>query len=345
MNLKEIMNSNRLKLDGPILSLVFNPVLPRSLYHPRSLDSMALGYGYSEDEILVDDPYYLLQMSVLTDHFYQGKSKNTLNRSTPIEMDQVKNLRLWEYVSYGHSEKGYRVIKYSELNDMFRMYGYFRCLKNNPSDSGVYPRQAIKRLFLLSLRPSYQDEPEKSINLRHNLALKIHQIIQDDGTLMPAERNLRDKYRENDTNRRIIKQLMDKFLDITMKMRGWTGADKYGRPAPYPIIRTPVDNQHRVEVRVTGAIGNFDRFCGEHEECSKVFLEYPLFKYRGGYVKSNDIDDGFTIRDRMNIVRLDLIVTACIRLTSNWFGATHSKISKVLGMDQAFDIKQLRSIG
>nr|QBK91086.1 MAG: hypothetical protein LCPAC202_00600 [Pithovirus LCPAC202] len=346
INLKKRMNLDRLKIDGPVMSLVFNPSLPRSLYCPQSLSSMALGYGYSEGDILVDDPYYLLQMSVLIDHFYQGKSKKTLNKNTPIELDQVDGLNLWEYVSYGHSEKGYNIIKYSELNNMFRRYGYFRHLKNNPSDPDVYPRQSIKRLILLLLRPSYQNEPENSINLRHNLALKIYQIIQDDDTLLPAERNLRNKYRESSENKRIIKQLMDKFLDITMKMRGWTVVDTYGRPAPYPIIHTPVDNQFQVEVRVTDAIGNFDRFCGKHEECSEVFLKYPLFKYRGGYVRSNDIDDGFTIQDRINIVRFpDDTITACIRLTSNWFGATHSKMSKILDMDQAFEIKQLRSIG
>ncbi len=344
-NLKERIKPDRLKINGPIISLVFNPQLPRALYLPQTLNSLALGYGYTEENISVDDPYYLLQMSILTDHFYQGKPKTPLNRNSPIELDRIDNLSPWEYISYGHSEKGYNIIKYSELNDLFRRYGYFRYPKANSDDPDVYSRQSIKRLTILLLLPSYQNEPEDSINLRHNLALKIHQIIQEDETLLPAEKNLRNKYRENDKNHRIIRQLMNKFLDITMKMRGWAVVDKNKNPIPYPIIHTPVDNPFQVEVRVTDAIGDFDRFCGKHEECSRVFLKYPLFKYRGGYVRSNDIDDGFTIQDRINIVRFDESITACIRLTSNWFGATHSKMSTILGIDQAFNIKQLRNIG
>ena len=343
--LRKRIHPNRVGIDGPVLNLVFNPLLPRPLYQSQTLNYMALSYGYTDDNITVDDPYYLLQMSVLMDHFYQGKPKTPLNQRTPIELDPIDDLNPWEYISYGHSEKGYQIIKYSELDGLFRTSGYFRYPKANSGDPDVYSRQSIKRLIILLLRPSYQNEPGKSINLRHNLALKMHQIIQDDETLLPAEINLRDKYRENDENKKVIRQLMEKFLNITMKMRGWTGVGKGGISSPYPIIHTPVDNPYQIEIRVTDAIGNFDRFCGEHEECSEIFLKYPLFKYREGYVRSNAMDDGFTIQDRLNIVKFDESITACIRLTSNWFGGTYSKMSKVLGIDQVFNIKQLRNIG
>lgn len=344
-SLFEKIQPDRIEIDGPIISIIFNPRFPRSLYDSNTLKTLALSYGYTEDDISVDDPYYLLQMAILTDHFYQGKPINLLNKTTPIELDSIDELRLWEYVSYGNMNGGYQIIKYTELDNLFRISGYFRYPKANQDDPETYSTESINRLMILLLRPSYSGETCDHLTLRHNLALEINRIIQEDKVILPAERNLRDMYRQNPDNQRIIKRLMAKFLDITMKMRGWPVVDKDGSPVPYPIIKTPVDNPFEVQVRVTQAIGTFDRYCGENEKCAEVFLKYPLFTYRGGYVRSKAIDDGFTIQDRLNIVKADESITACIRLTSNWFAATYSKISQVLGIKQVFQIEQVRSIG
>jgi hypothetical protein len=340
--LKNRMNTNKLQISGPIISKVFNPKLPRAIYHSQILVALAHSYGYSKEEISVDDPYYLLSLATLTDHFYQGLPDKLLSDQTPIDLDSIQDLRHWEYLSYGSSETGYRIIKCSELDGLFRNYKYFKYPKLDRHDPEVYSTQAIKRLLILLLRP-LNEEPPDSAEFRRNLARLINQIIQDNLALIPTERDLRDEYRRNDESRMYIDLLMNSFLDITMKMRGWTVVDQHNRPVPYPLSKTPVDN--RVEVRVSDAIGEFDRLCGRNEKCSQLFLKYPLMEYRDGYVRSTDIDDGFNIQDRLNIVRNGESISSCIRITSNWFGATYSKMSLVLGREQVFDIRDLKHIG
>ena len=59
-------------------------------------------------------------------------------------------------------------------------------------------------------------------------------------------------------------------------------------------------------------------------------------------------EDGLTIGQRLDIVKMGNTsnrVSACIRLTSNCFGASIHRYMELLHIDPKFDIRDLRSIG
>ena len=127
-------------------------------------------------------------------------------------------------------------------------------------------------------------------------------------------------------------------------MRGWLGE------GPYPVESAPVDNQAEVDVYVSNQIYIFEDRCQKLGTIGDHILKLPLLRYRRGhgqYVRATSFYDGFTIQDRINIVKHGDILdnpASCIRLSSNWLLSSAYRYLYVLGhrldfsMDRAADI-------
>jgi hypothetical protein len=124
-------------------------------------------------------------------------------------------------------------------------------------------------------------------------------------------------------------------------MRGWEGE------GPYPIHTCLVRSQGTIDILVSEKLSDIDRFTEEHEHIASLILDLPLLLYREEFIASVDESEGFTIRDRLDIVKMgenDSSYNSCIRLSSNWLAASVYKINEALGIMPEFDIEMLREI-
>lgn len=100
-----------------------------------------------------------------------------------------------------------------------------------------------------------------------------------------------------------------KLFHIGLKMRGWSGK------GPYPLKSND-----------TTGIVPYDELQDEMFEFQKSFdnlANLPIFVYQNEtFQMSTSTQNGYTIRERMDIVLMNNDTQACIRMSSNWFVAT-----------------------
>lgn len=333
-------------IDGIAMSHVFNPYLDMALYSTQSLRGLATYYGL-DSRLHHSALYHTLQEATLLDTFHPGiidLNNRDGQTETPIILEEIDDLEPWEAVSYGNRVDGYQVITYSELDGMFNREGYFRMVTDDKDCLETYTSEQINHLRIISSRNLYDLEPEDNILIRHNLVQTIDRIMISNRNMTPAEIRMLNHYRHSDQNREVVHLIMDAFLDLTMKMRGWNGR------GPYPIARIPACDQIKVYMNVNSSFARYDKHCEEHPEVCQLFESLPLYRYNKNqdiYIISNLLDDGFTIGDRLEIVRQGETTTninSCIRMTSNWFLATYSHLCIMLDRMGGFDLRQMREI-
>lgn len=189
----------------------------------------------------------------------------------------------------------------------------------------------------------WHEESKRLFKIRQNLALEIGYIQTISREIGKETREFQLIYERSskDIKDKIISMLWD-FHTVAMNMRGWLGV------GPYPIKYAPVDKQGIVDIRVSESISKFEISCQKLGSIGDQFLRLPIFKYKNEiYSKSRDTNDGYTILDRLNIVKYGDDtddVASCIRITSNWFSSSIHRYMTILEINPGFDIKALASI-
>jgi hypothetical protein len=158
-------------------------------------------------------------------------------------------------------------------------------------------------------------------------------------------RQLAFSYRNADVGTKYaMKNALTQLLHVGMYMRGWMGS------GDFPVIRSvvPIEKEPEVAINVTKSMAEYDSICRSLGKLGSLINDLPLVLYRDGqYHMSNCSREGYTIMDRINIVRQgDRTgnVASCIRLSSNWLCSSAHKYMMAIGLPAPFDIFSLRHI-
>lgn len=324
----------------------FNPLFPKSFYDLLDLRWMVLNEGFTAVDLLVSDPYELLQLAYVSNNFYHGKrySPFIMNQQTPIDLDKVEDLHDDVVLCYGCLDisTGNRTLvayRYSELTETFSRLKNF----SNPlSRSGeVFESRALKKLTNICLL-TYPHDTQETINERRRLfdVIREIEILSHDNN--QKAREFYEVYHQLDElTKERVRHVMHNLMELAMSLRGYLGS------GPYPIRSAPVTNQAEVDIRVTDTLGIFEKSCRDLGNIGKSILNLPLLRYRGAFQMSTDPHDGLTIGDRLQIIKhgdeTDNI-SSCIRLSSNWLTASAYRYMQIIGMTPSFNINDLINV-
>jgi hypothetical protein len=80
-----------------------------------------------------------------------------------------------------------------------------------------------------------------------------------------------------------------------------------------------------------------------NEKTNNLIYSFPLIIWKNEFVKCQSEDQGFTVGDRIKIVKNGETdnVNSCIRMTSNVLGASYCFYCKLFKIPEKFDIKDL----
>ncbi len=322
--------------DYPRLGAQFDSHLPESLYTREELHSLALAEGFTEDELKAGNVYELLQVTELTNTFYHGQQPEAKNTETPFSADEIKTLPPDIILCYGTRNMQMQALTYTELVSQFQAQNFF----TNPfeTDGSKFSRQTVRKLKLLC-ESKYEAESKLGGEARLNL-LRIIQGIEVRSTT--ASDKIRELYSiayRDEKQLLSLRETLEQLLVVAMTMRGWLGP-----PNPYPLAEAPVHNQPEVDVKVTGAIAQFEKLCAEGPFGQNI-LQLPLVLFQDGeYKVSRDIGKGRTIDERLAIVKAGTAQEACIRLSSNWLLSCAYRYLQAIGFQPNFRLEEMRLI-
>jgi hypothetical protein len=325
------------------LKKTFNPLFPRKIYN-QNLFNLAKSYGYNiNDKNHISNPYEFLQLEYTSETFYQGLLPLTKKVTTIIDLDKLSEVPYGQLLSYGQIDISLNPITISELIDLFTANQNF----TSPfGPDKVFSRTSIKKLQNILLYPHETDYHIKidisTLSIRKKLSDLITEIelTNDD-----KSRLLVSIYKNgNYSTKNHIENLLKILLVLGMNMRGWLGV------GDYPIREAPVPYNKEIEValNVTQSIAKYKEECNKNKKLGNIIDDLPLVKYRDGeYLVSKNKDDGFTISERIEIVKKGIdnpTIYSCIRMSSNFICSSVHKYSLILGLPAPFDIFKLRHI-
>lgn len=323
----------------------FNPLFPINYYNEKQLTLLAEKEGFNHSEISNSNPYELLQMSYVMETFYQDEMPNMKSKTTPITMDDINEISQGELLCYGQFEGPLMPISIQELIDLFELNKNF----TNPFNSNsIYSTISINKLkYLLQ----HYDKPnvkltENTIFIRNKLLGLIISIeILTRTTDEPTRELIFTYHNATPETKSTIINCLSKLLHMGLYMRGWHGI---GYQYPINSAISEPEREIQISTNVTNSIAEYEQLCRSLGKIGTSINNLPLVKYRDTeYQISNSHEIGFTIHDRINIVREgddSDNINSCIRLSSNYFCATAHKYITSLGQPPPFDIFNLRWI-
>jgi len=333
--LRKIHILNPLLLD---LTKTFNPLFPEQYYRSEDLLQMAVQEGYTIEELHGVNVYETLQVSQLLDNFYPGIYPEIVNEETPVTLDEVSELNPGMIICYGVRRERLTAFNIEGLVDHFRIIKTFA----HPTDVGVtFTPQNIKKLKCIA--SDTLSGTETSQRLKRELVAVIEEVeFLSDETLSKAKELYQCFQGSSEIVKQQIHRSIRELLHLSMYMRGWEG-EGYS----FPIIEAPVDDQLSVDMKVTESIQEFENLCSELEEIGNLIINLPLLRYQGEFNPSYSERDGYTVGDRIRIVkRGDETgnIASCIRLTSNWLAASAYRYLTLIGEPPPFPVDELRYI-
>jgi len=353
-NIKSNINLYKKNMPEPDnLLCTFDNAIPENLYATDTLLNMAIKEGYTNDELRIDTPYYLLQCNSVSSNFYHGKYPYIENHETPILNEEIELLANNSVICYGVKEPGkLKATTYLELLDWFENTKNIICIFDS---SLVFSETSLNKLKLMAKNVCIDDNiMEDDISTRTVIkqklvtAIDIAKIYVDKAYQKYTKfvSLVKEKYTNEIEN---VKKSVTCILELGMYMRGWYPGtkykDKYGGDMEYYVSIAPkVDNDDIIEKRVYSFM--FEIFYPSLDALNNylknMILDIPLIKYENGvYRILNTINDGYNLGERLNIVKNGSSITnlnSCIRLSSNLFIASAYRLMCLLSMDTPFDI-------
>jgi hypothetical protein len=324
------------------LSVTFNPVFPETYYEPRHLAAMAQYEGFSAAEIASSTSYQLMQFAYVSETFYLGPLPNMTGVTTPFSYVDIEEIPPGELLCYGTREQALHPVSIGELLELFQ---YNKNFTDPFSQGAIFTSSAITKLRNIILDHSIHMGSD-TIRMRTDLLNTITRIEHLNSTTDGATRDLIQVHqRSNSVTRDAIVGALTKLLQAGLYMRGWMGPGH-----PYPIEHTVVTfNMYpTVDLQVSAGINAYETSIRNLGTVGRQINDLPLVRFRGGqYQKSTTREKGFTIGDRMQLVKqgdTTSNIESCIRLSSNWLCASAHNYLVVLGQPPPFDIFHLRDI-
>ena len=329
--------------DSPYFNKSFNPNLPRNFYTFNQLKYLSFNQGFYNisSDINYDKIYSQLQNNSLIKTFYHGKTPFYINKSTYITLEKVKNIENKDCVSFGVWMKKKHIFLYKELLDTFKFYMCFR----NPSENKIsfFSNSSIRKLEHICLYKGFKNNDDINNNIKIELLNIITKIKKSFKNLTKEQILLKNTYKLlNDKNKEKVKKAFNSLFYLSMYMRSWDGK------SDFPISSTSnsiVKNQNKIDLNITREINKFEKLAKDLLSLEIEILKLPIYQYDDGFfIKSNDIESGFTIEDRLKIVKEGKSIFSCVRMSSNWFASTYYKYMEILELEKLFDINKLKRI-
>lgn len=334
------------------LSMTFNPTFPVGYYSTDTLRNIAANEGYSALELASTSPYELLQLSKVSETFHIGEVPTLKQKFTAIELQDISEVPYGELICYGHPDSQYLPLSVTELIEMFDEQ---QCFTNPFQNNAIFSNISINKLKIIiksEIIPHMNRyiSPETK-TLREQLYQNITTIEGILASTDEASRIFMFSYKRVDNNQKNkIKQTLIALLNAGMYMRGWMGKGSETLTNPYPIKNAPVisGKELQVDINVTQGLSEYDSLCTELNAIGEQINNLPLVIQKDGiYTKSTREKDGFTIGERLKIVKMGRQTgntSSCIRLSSNWICASAHKYLTMLSFTAPFDLKSLRDI-
>lgn len=326
------------------LSKTFNPLFPQSFYSKEQLFGLAKKEGYNEKELSKNNHYELMQLAYISDTFYTGPLPRIKGDITIIDLDKLLEIPHGQLLCYGQMEILLYPISISELIDLFTANQNF----TSPFEANkIFSLTSINKLKNILIYPHGPNPKIKIDSETLNIRKKLLDIIADIQLFNEDEStsNLVTTYKKSDSSTKLsIKKLLNIILELGMYMRGWLGTEQY------PVEESVVlhENEPTVAVNVTDAITDYEKMIESLGKIGTLMDNLPLVKYKDGeYQTSSSIKDGFTIGERIRIIKngyKNKSVHSCIRMSSNWICSCAHKYIQALGFPPPFDIFKLRYI-
>lgn len=336
------------------LACYFNPALPYELYNEDELMHLAIGEGYTTNDLRRESAYSLLAGSYLLPTFYHGIFPSIINEKTPVTLENISDVDPAKILCYGTRINGLIALTYQGLADVIKSQRNF----SNPVDENctAFTKLNIKKLKRMC-RVVRAGALEENIKEKENLleAIQLAELFTEKSNLKAME--LYVAYDEGDEIVRYkITNALYSLLRLAMYTRGWLDEGEL------PIEEAPVDEQGKVDIKVSEGIMDFENKCQELNcDCgvddgngsdiptTNIILGLPLVRYRHEWQTSNSVDDGFTIEERLKILKLGEDdethgFSSCMRMTSNWLAGSAYRYLTVIGEEPPFSIEDLRDI-
>lgn len=316
------------------LTKFFEPILPKECYDNNLLVQLAQNEGYRMSEITESGAHSLLQQACLLETFYYGKMEVSINTETPILMTSLSEISPKEIISFGVRHGTMMAYCIDEIVELFRINLEFV----HPSAS----HEILTPLAIGKLKKICEANHCDKYKTLGGLINSIEAIRNNNNKEMSTLAKL---YVESDQRvKDDIKFCMYALLHLSMYMRGWGGQGH-----DYPLSLAPVNNQNKVDVRVTDAIGIFKEGLKRLPD-GNIITKLPLIKYSDSSMTfhiSSRPQDGVNLGERLEIVQRGdshSNVTSCIRTSSNWFAASSYRYLMSIGEPEPFNIRELRYI-
>lgn len=342
------------------------------VYDNDSLSMFVEGEALSEDEVLNSLPPQsrerreglknILFQARISQTFYHGWHPDASNYITPIEMDDMReqNYDTDSVVSFGSVEYCDLItFKTSELSDHFRVRGSF---VNPLKPSENFSSTAIKKLKIICKTIKTINRKKKDITYneeqRTNFSTLLATIDKVESSMLKLSSNAEEfkEIYDNSNDKEQIRNTFQKLLDAGMYMRGWkVSCPKDKLPLQSIDTVTPLGRQDEVSDYTNFGLAEFRDSLNKlsTEVSSKiknlplVCAQYNIDEKKPDFIQSVSPEDGLTIWDRYLIVKegeSSRKVSACIRMTSNWFVSSAYYYMSAIGMEKSFDICQMSKI-
>jgi hypothetical protein len=314
----------------------FNRELPLKYYNVEILRKFYVIEGVDHN------PQTLIERSIYNTfhHLLQPEVKETETSFLKDSIDEVSPVELISYgvMSCSYSEYTTNTMKIYTLEELAAM---FKAQKNFvDSISGeLFNSDAIIKLSNICIGLSGNNKisaetKRKALDLKNAIEMvNIRQRGLNDRIKQWVERVEQSKSGNS------VIETLTALLEAGMYLRAWRGP-----PHPYPILKSEVDNQQRVERDSTLALIKFNELNNSLADGLKVD-SLPLTKYfKGHFVESDSKYEGYTINDRIEIINKGDNVremSSCIRLSSNFIIASAYRYLQILGHQPSFSINTM----
>ena len=345
------------------IRIMWEPKLAK-IYSTEDVKNLAKLEGYEDELNLNQDgderkcAENLLHLSRCSNTFYLGIHPNLDNAKTKVDFDSSDEINKKILLSYGIvEEKNFALYKVTELTACFKDSMSF----SNPENRNEqFSLNSINKLKKIALTHSLNDKTE--ISTAYKELLKTMDDIKEFNKKHSEQaRKLYNLYINGDENKKqLIIQLITQILEMGYYMRGWkVESDEIPviNKGHLSISSHPAEYQLKVVTNSDKAMNTFvTNVENSSEDIKTIFEKLPLMFPQ---VRSRDIVfeisnsqiEGFTIMDRINIIKTDdqtneLESPGCIRLASNRFMSSgYYYLTKICKLPEPFDIKRMEKMG
>lgn len=336
------------------LDTFFNPRFPRSYYSNISLYNMLLLEGYESEQLADQDHYSLLCEAYHSNTVYLGLVPPLRDNRTLIDLESYCDVEPGQLISYGcraTTGNKMRTFTLAGLTQHFSISRNFTVptLPEEPQDN--FTRTAIVKLQMIA-----RVYPVRNAEFLRITDRLIEDIFRDVRTraFVLCYQSLSTEYQKHvHIAFTLITNLMwfmrgRPSADSPIKVGGELVSDDMFLATAILVTQAYADlDNHLLMMR---DITCYDSVNGSMYTLSSLVLELPLVRYHGGrFLQSIEEKDGLTLGKRLALAKdgeVDIKNDSrCIRLTSNWLGATVYKYLTAIGIDPGYEIEELRIVG